>query len=71
MDITYERTWCDYLTPCPHGNDCKVGDEDCVNNCGYCVGSVIEEPEKEYAPGDYHRYTDITKGQITCLYGIR
>jgi hypothetical protein len=48
-----------------------VGDEDCVHNCGYCVGSVIEEPEKEYAPGDYHRYTDITKGQITCLYGIR
>ena len=46
MDITYERTWCDYLTPCPHGNDCMVGDEDCVNNCGYCVGSVIEEPEK-------------------------
>ena len=71
MDITYERTWCDYLTPCPHGRDCMVGDVDCVKNCGWRVGSVTEDPEKVYAPGDYHRYTDIINGQITCLYGER
>ena len=69
MDITYEKTWCDYLTPCPHGRDYMVGDFDCVKSCGWCAGHIIEEPEKEYKPGDYHRYTDITKGQITCKYG--
>jgi hypothetical protein len=48
-----------------------VGDVDCVKNCGWRVGSVTEDPEKVYAPGDYHRYTDIINGQITCLYGER
>ena len=24
--IEYEFTWCDFLTPCPNGMDCMVGD---------------------------------------------
>ena len=30
-------TWCDYLTPCPNGKDCMVGDFDC-SQCKHFVG---------------------------------
>lgn len=27
--IKYERTWCDYLTPCPYIKDNEVGSYEC------------------------------------------
>lgn len=66
--INYERTWYDYLTPCPYGFKSKVGEHECAAECRYHVGPPVEGPQKDYAPGDYHRYTDITSGYVMCNF---
>ena len=55
--IKYERTWCDYFTPCPYlnkDNDIEgimVGDYEC-DQCQYKKGDI----------------TDYSKGEVTCSY---
>ena len=58
--IKYERTWCDYLTPCPYLNklnkdnnfeEIMVGDWDC-SNCLYNMGNSVNRD----------------KGEVLCSY---
>lgn len=61
--IYYERTWCDFLTPCPHGKNCLVGDYDC-SICKCFNGYIDEEPLNV---GEYFK---VIKGSILCNYAI-
>lgn len=45
MKIEFEYTWCDYLTPCPHGRDCFVGDFDC-SICPHFVDLVKKKGKR-------------------------
>lgn len=62
--IELERTWCDYLTPCPYLNKEKddsgimVGDYEC-SQCKYF---------KETHQVNNKGYTDVTKGYVICDY---
>ena len=62
----YERTWCDYLTPCPHKEDVMIGSYEC-ENCAYYKSS-IENKFKDYEPCDYGKYTETVSGIVTCSY---
>ena len=65
--IEFEYTWCEYLTPCPNGRDCFVGDFDC-SICPH-FGKLIEVSKKvEEKIGDYSRYCKTHSGQIICKY---
>lgn len=33
VKIKGEFSWCEYLTPCPYGKDCMVGDFECCCSC--------------------------------------
>jgi hypothetical protein len=48
--IKGEITWCDYLTPCPFGKDCMVGDFDC---CCMCEHHEKVTVLKSIKAGDY------------------
>ena len=50
--IRYERTWCDYLTPCPYLRGIMVGDWEC-DKCHYNKGDTS---------------LTIVKGEVTCSY---
>lgn len=64
--IKYERTWCDYLTPCPYLNKdnnpegIMVGDYDCYN-CPY----KIDDRNHHIAIEGHHQFH---KGEVVCLY---
>ena len=64
MNINYEYTWCEYLTPCPHGRDCFVGDYDC-HICPLFVG-INTLPDVDDSPLDYGKYVKVYKGIIKC-----
>lgn len=53
--LLYDRTWCDYLTPCPHRN--KQGDP-----AGVMVGGY----ECSICP--YHMSEDRKKHIVVCAY---
>ena len=63
MNINYEYTWCEYLTPCPHGRDCFVGDYDC-SICEYNNGNNTSPIDDIFT--DYGKYSRIYKGCIKC-----
>lgn len=63
--IKFEYTWCDYLTPCPHGRDCFVGDFDC-SICSHFAEIVPLLPMEKEKIGDYKKYSKIFKGEIIC-----
>lgn len=44
--IKYERTWCDYLTPCPYLRGIMVGDWEC-HNCLYNRGNSVNRNKGE------------------------
>lgn len=69
MDIKYKFNWCDFLTPCPHGKDCCVGDFDC-HTCKHFVNSIIDPCDEEppYTPTEYKKYTEISTGTVTCNF---
>ena len=67
MKIDFEYTWCDYLTPCPHGRDCFVGDFEC-SICPHFV-DIVSLPIIDNKAGDYSRYCKTMKGQIICNFG--
>lgn len=61
----YERTWCDYLTPCKVKPHINVGEYECCEECPY-FKSVKEEKGKTFDPCDYNRYSYIWKGEVEC-----
>ena len=65
MKIEFEYTWCEYLTPCPNGRDCFVGDFDC-SICPHfdTINEVSKKVEKKV--GDYSRYCKTLVGQLVC-----
>ena len=66
MKIEFEYTWCDYLTPCPYGRDCFVGDFDC-SICPHFVALTKTSNVKDKI-GDYGKYCKVYVGQIFCKY---
>lgn len=66
MKIEFEYTWCEYLTPCPHGRDCFVGDFDC-SICPHFVKIVPQiTPPINNKNGDYGKYCVVFVGKIIC-----
>ena len=63
--ITYEFTWCDFLTPCPHGNNCMVGDHDCMI-CKHFYSNEILKSIHPCGMESYSTYFDIGVGIIKC-----
>ena len=61
--VKYERTWCDYLTPCKHFENIEVGSYDC-SRCKFHV-TAIEKPIEERNPNPYF---SIIKGIVKCNY---
>lgn len=66
MKIKFEYTWCEYLTPCPHGRDCFVGDYDCsvCTHFGEIVPILPTDDDSEM--GDYKKYAKTFVGEIIC-----
>lgn len=69
--IEFERTWCDYLTPCPYKNKEKdetgimVGDYECYN-CKHCKqyidnSSILDNKGKV-------DYTKVVVGRVKCNF---
>ena len=63
-------TWCDYLTPCPNGKDCMVGDFDC-SQCEHFNGikNVEHNCSINVSPIDesyYNKYLMLTKTIVKC-----
>lgn len=70
MNIEFEYTWCEYLTPCPNGRDCFVGDFDC-SICPHFVNLIATNKsaeESESVAGDYSKYCKVFTGEISCKY---
>lgn len=65
--ITYEFTWCDFLTPCPHGNDCMVGDCDCLC-CQHFISTEILKPIYPCGTESYSTYFDVGVGVVNCSF---
>lgn len=61
----YERTWCDYLTPCKIKPEIMVGEYECQEECPF-FKSWKEEPSPKFDIGDYSRYSYVYKGQVEC-----
>lgn len=65
-NVKYERTWCDYLTPCPYNKEVMVGSYECAEECEFC-GAVTEAPFKpRKTKCDYGRYFEKTTGVVEC-----
>lgn len=64
MKQPYQRTWCDYLTPCKVNPDIMVGEYDC-EQCKH-FQSRKEEKGKEFDPCDYSRYSYVWNGEVEC-----
>ena len=61
--VKYERTWCEYLTPCEIFKGKNVGSIDCLK-CKF-HRSINEKPINETNPNPY---TTIIKGIVKCSY---
>ena len=65
QQIPYQRTWCDYLTPCPFNNNIEVGSY----YCSQCKNFIsVEEETKKFSGIDlsYKKYFEIIKGTVNC-----
>lgn len=60
----YQRTWCDYLTPCSVNPNIMVGEYECQEECPFFKS--VQEEKKEFKPCDYSRYSHIYHGEVTC-----
>lgn len=65
MKQKYERTWCDYLTPCKIKPHVMVGEYECCEKCPY-FKSIKENPSKKFDPCDYARYSYVHTGEVEC-----
>lgn len=65
--LTFEYTWCDYLTPCPHRENIEIGCFDCYD-CKYYVSSSIDGTTNEDKTSDYKKYIKIMKGVVFCAH---
>lgn len=70
-DIQYERTWCDYLTPCPKDESIEIGSWEC-SQCPFYHGRGKENtpPTNPDCTSDeyFRRYFVITTGTVKCAY---
>lgn len=64
MIVEYERTWCDYLTHCPFGEEAEVGSYKC-SKCPSFERS-LGELNLQSEPCNYGRYSEILTGEIIC-----
>lgn len=64
MKQSYERTWCDYLTPCKLKPEIMVGEYEC-EQCPH-FNSRKEEPAPKFNACDYSRYSHIYHGEVEC-----
>lgn len=67
MNVDYEFTWCDFLTPCPHGKDCLVGDF-CCTQCEYFKSHGIHKNIVVNGTESYKSYFDVGTGWVNCEY---
>ena len=67
-NVDYKYTWCEFLTPCPHGRDCFVGDFDCSVCAFFVKVNPINATQNSETKIDYSRYSKIYKGQILCKF---
>lgn len=72
QNAPYERTWCDYLTPCRRiGATIEVGSYEC-ERCKFFCGKEKENiPKTEKNPkldSYYARYTAVITGMVKCKY---
>lgn len=61
---TYQRTWCDYLTPCKIRPEIMVGEYEC-EQCEY-FKSRKEKAAPKFDVCDYSRYSYIHHGEVEC-----
>ena len=66
MKIDYEFTWCDFLTPCPCGKDCMVGDYECTQ-CHNFKSHEIYKNIVVNGTETYNSYFDVGAGYVECL----
>ena len=65
--LTFEYTWCDYLTLCPHRENIEIGCFDCYD-CKYYVSSSIDGTTNEDKTSVYKKYIKIMKGVVFCAH---
>lgn len=65
MSIDYEFTWCDFLTPCPYGKNCMVGDYDCMQ-CENFKSHGIYKSISIDGTKSYKSYFDVGSGFVVC-----
>lgn len=65
MSIDYEFTWCDFLTPCPYGKNCMVGDYDCMQ-CENFKSHGIYKSISVDGTNPYKSYFDVGSGFVVC-----
>lgn len=71
IDRKYVRTWCDYLTPCPHFNNNHIGDYYC-SKCRYFVSSSEDSTrflnlQSDVSSHDYYKhYSTLINGVVKC-----
>lgn len=73
-DIMYRRTWCEYLTPCPHREGVEVGSYEC-EQCRHHADHAEEKsmawspdrPRAEFIQ-DYRKYSEIINGIVKCKH---
>jgi hypothetical protein len=68
-EIPFERTWCDYLTPCPYKKDIMVGEYDCYI-CKDHVGFSMEKEDEQFEPCSMKRYCVVSKGIVKCKHDV-
>lgn len=52
--IKYEKSWCEYLTPCPHFKEMMVGSYECLEECSYCA--INQTNINEYVDCEYEDF---------------
>ena len=69
MELNFEFNWCEYLTPCPNGQDCMVGEYECQCQCKHFVSSkIIEDLQNENGVKNMKRYFEVGKGKLICNF---
>lgn len=65
MKQQYQRTWCDFLTPCKVRPEIMVGEYECQEECPH-FKSLKEEEAPNFKPCDFARYSHIYHGEVEC-----
>lgn len=74
-EVKFERTWCDYITPCPFkrkdksGKPIMVGEYECQNECPFCYGKAnpIYSVKSQDSSIGYGKYFEISGSSVKCI----